>query len=96
MHTRVMYHALHQSGLSSSYIIQDVAIPYPKAAEFMDFLDAEFRNYPIWLCPLKLSGRKVASAHGLQADQKEEGEYMLNFGVWGPGPARRREFVAWK
>jgi delta24-sterol reductase len=97
MHTRVMYHALHESGLSNLYIIQDVAIPYPKAEEFMNYLDSTFKNYPIWLCPLKQSGKNIASTHSLQADKTKHKlpEMMLNFGVWGPGPTRRKEFVAW-
>lgn len=83
MHTRVMYHALHQSGLAARYIIQDVAIPYPKAEEFMSYLDSSFRNYPIWLCPLKQSGKEIASTHSLQADKRKQKlpEFMLNFGV---------------
>jgi Delta24-sterol reductase len=40
-HTRVMYHALHVSGLSTSYIIEDLAVPFisaspPPAAAVMD------------------------------------------------------------
>jgi len=97
MHTRVMYHALHQSGLAAQYIVQDVAIPYPKAEEFMRYLDTSFRSYPIWLCPLKQSGKGIASTHSLQADKMKQKlpEYMLNFGVWGPGPKCLDEFVAW-
>jgi delta24-sterol reductase len=47
MHTRVMYHALHKSGFSSKYIIQDVAIPYTQASTFMSYLDSTFGHYPI-------------------------------------------------
>ncbi|KAG4437076.1 hypothetical protein IFR05_007451 [Cadophora sp. M221] len=95
MHTRVMYHALHQSGLSSFYTIQDVAIPYKEAATFMSYLDTNFKNYPIWLCPLKQSGH--ASTHSLQVlkTNRQRPEMMLNFGVWGPGPKKREEFIQW-
>ena len=99
MHTRVMYHALHQSGLSSQYIIQDVAIPYPKAVEFMDYLDTSFKHYPIWLCPLKQSGQNTSSTHGLKLQASKTNiktpEMMLNFGVWGPGPTHRSDFISW-
>lgn len=97
MHTRVMYHALHQSGLSSFYIIQDVAIPYNKAETFMSYLDTTFKNYPIWLCPLKQSGNQIASTHSLQVLKANQSrpEIMLNFGVWGPGPKKREEFIQW-
>jgi FAD/FMN-containing dehydrogenase len=97
MHTRVMYHALHQSGLSSQYIIQDVAIPYSRADEFMSYLHVNFKNYPIWLCPLKQSGKGIASTHSLQVEKTKLKlpEMMLNFGVWGPGPKHREEFIRW-
>jgi len=97
MHTRVMYHALHKSGLSSQHIIQDVAIPFTKASEFMSYLDTTFKHYPIWLCPLKQSGKAIASTHSLQVEKtkRKMPEMMLNFGVWGPGPNNRDEFVAW-
>jgi delta24-sterol reductase len=91
-----MYHALHQSRLSSQYIIQDVAIPYAQASTFMTYLETSFKRYPIWLCPLKQSG-KTASTHSLQVGKtnRKMPEMMLNFGVWGPGPSKRDEFVAW-
>ncbi|PBP28549.1 FAD binding domain protein [Diplocarpon rosae] len=97
MHTRVMYHALHQSGLSSFYIIQDVAIPYTEAESFMSYLDSNFKHYPIWLCPLKQSGNQIASTHSLQVlkTNQQRPEMMLNFGVWGPGPAQRDDFIKW-
>ncbi|EPE24478.1 FAD-binding protein [Glarea lozoyensis ATCC 20868] len=98
MHTRVMYLALHRSGLASSHIIQDVAIPYTGAAEFMEYLDQEFKQYPIWLCPLKQSGKN--STHSLQTNAnrmmgQQLPDHALNFGVWGPGSTNRREFVYW-
>jgi delta24-sterol reductase len=64
MHTRVLYRALHQSGLSSQYTIQDVAIPDNQANTFMAYLESAFGNYLIWLCPLKQSG-KIASTYSL-------------------------------
>lgn len=98
MHTRVMYHALHQSGLSSKYIIQDVAIPYKNTEEFMDYLDVQFTHYPLWLCPIKQSGNLPNATHTLKTQsktQKELPDFMLNFGVWGPGPTDRKEFISW-
>ena len=47
MHTRVMYHALHQSGLSNQYIVQDIAVPYPAAEDFLCYLDKTFGHYPL-------------------------------------------------
>ena len=95
MHTRIMYRALHQSGHSKRYIIQDVAIPYPAAQEFVDYLDKDFGIYPIWLCPLRQRGQSNHSPYGLLAgrEDSEAPEMLLNFGVWGPGPTGLDEFV---
>ena len=40
-------------------VIQDVDIPLPHAAEFLDFLRREIRIFPIWICPVRgeLPGR---------------------------------------
>ncbi|KAF9890121.1 hypothetical protein FE257_006282 [Aspergillus nanangensis] len=103
MHTRVMYHALHQSGLSNQYIIQDVAVPFRNATdEFLAWLEegGTFNSYPIWLCPLR------QSQHGglITGRSSEEGsppvpnedEYMMNFGLWAPSPFQGNspEFIA--
>ena len=53
MHTRVMYRALHASGYSRRYIIQDVAVPLNKSEEFFEFLNESYGIYPLWICPLK-------------------------------------------
>ncbi|EME42289.1 hypothetical protein DOTSEDRAFT_64134 [Dothistroma septosporum NZE10] len=105
-HTRIMYSALHHSGLSSEYIIQDVAVPYHNAAAFVSHLDKTFQQYPLWLCPLRLRGKSPTSAYGLlaeppvaQADASggapvSQPEMMLNFGVWGPLD-KHNDFVTW-
>ncbi|KIY03034.1 uncharacterized protein Z520_01500 [Fonsecaea multimorphosa CBS 102226] len=54
MHTRVMYHALHRSGLYQRFIIQDMALPNKNIPEFSRWLDQELPHiYPRWLCPLR-------------------------------------------
>lgn len=96
MHTRVMYQALHESGLSNQYIVQDVAVPYPAAEEFLDYLDRSFGHYPLWLCPVRQTGKSSQSPHGLLAEHScpTSPEILLNFGVWGPGPGKRKDFIA--
>jgi Delta24-sterol reductase len=96
MHTRIMYHALHQSGLSNKYIIQDVAVPYHAADEFTNWLHDNIGIYPLWLCPLRQRGLDSDSAQGLLAQNVATNvpDYLLNFGVWGPGPSTRQDFVA--
>lgn len=99
MHAKVMYHALHKSGLSDSHVIQDVGVPYSTATHFREWLDAEFNIYPLWLCPIKIrrdAGMQVAG-HGLHADfadpEKTPEPILLNFGVWGPASTSYDTFV---
>ncbi|KAI1393368.1 FAD-binding domain-containing protein [Hypoxylon trugodes] len=95
MHARVMYHALHKSRLSDTYIIQDVGVPYDAVDEFSRWVDQTLNIYPIWLCPLRVRRDAPDSAHGLHADFADPNtpEYMLNFGIWGPGPSDYKELV---
>jgi len=88
MHTRTMYHALHRSSLTQRYIIQDLAVPPEHMPEFSKWLDAELGGvYPRWLCPLR-QDKFVLSMHPhLPAtSRQEQGEGLLNIGVWGPLP----------
>ncbi|KAI9932484.1 hypothetical protein MW887_008725 [Aspergillus wentii] len=106
MHTRVMYHALHESGHSKQYIIQDVAVPHAGATEFIDWLDEKenFGAYPIWLCPLRhspgLMARGTASfdktdGKDVSSTGTEDDEYLMNFGLWAPSYANNvTEFIA--
>lgn len=94
LHTRVMYRAIHHSGLSNFYMLQDVGIPYDKVEEFQRWLDDTLRIYPVWLCPLKLRRDSPDSAHGLHSEFGNQSvPDMLNFGVWGPISFDRRETV---
>lgn len=95
MHTRVMYHALHQSGHSTRYILQDVAVPYKAADKFLNWLHDNTGIYPLWICPLNQRGKSADSPNGLLAEKADTDspEYLLNFGVWGPGPTNRRDIV---
>ncbi|KAF2621296.1 FAD-binding domain-containing protein [Macroventuria anomochaeta] len=101
MHTRIMYHALHASGYTDRYIIQDIAFPAASAKAFVDYLDEKFGIYPLWLCPLRKDGR-VSMGHPRQFDgpvggqeqtgRTYQGEY-INVGVWGPYPSSEVEYI---
>jgi len=90
MHTRVMVHALHKSGLSDQYIAQDVGIPYPKVPEFFQFIEKEFGFFPIWLCPVNVRGPSNQFSPATSTDRVDK---LINFGVWGPGSRDQRKFV---
>ena len=95
MHTRVMYHALHKSGHSKKYIIQDVVVPYATASAFHKYVDESLGHYPLWLCPIHQRGQSEQAPQGPLAERPkpQDPEMLLNFGVWGPGPNNRRAFV---
>ncbi|KAJ3557575.1 hypothetical protein NPX13_g9898 [Xylaria arbuscula] len=96
MHARVMYHALHKSGLSDTYIIQDVGVPFDAVEAFYQWLHETLHIYPLWLCPIRVLRYTPDAAHGLHADfadATKTPEVMLNFGVWGPGPNNYDELV---
>jgi delta24-sterol reductase len=88
MRTRVLYHALHESGLSNYYIIQDLALPKDKTVEFLNFVDSKLGIYPLWICPLKPDRTGVMNPY-----YKEGDGVMINIGVWGPGPRKHDEFL---
>jgi hypothetical protein len=96
LHTRVMYHALHQSGLSKQYIVQDVGIPYAAADEFVQYLDNNFGYYPLWLCPLHQAPQALQSPFSQFAVKGESNgpQWLLNIGIWGIGPGNMDDFVA--
>ncbi|KAF2727414.1 FAD-binding domain-containing protein [Polyplosphaeria fusca] len=95
MHTRIMYHALHASGHTDRYIIQDLALPASAAASFLDFIDARFGTYPLWLCPLPPDTRgSMAHPHALATRGEPRHEQYINVGVWGPYPSSEAGYVA--
>lgn len=94
LHTRMLYKALHGSGESDRMIIQDLALPYATAKEFVDFTDRTTGIWPLWLCPLKQS--PLPTMHPHQAAYEADGKtlkQMLNIGLWGMGPRSKDRFV---
>ena len=91
MKTRVMYHALHESGHAQRYIIQDLALPQSTARDFIEYVDQNFGFYPLWLCPLHQNDG--ISLHPHTSSAATHKELLLNVGVWGPGPSTHDRFV---
>ncbi|KAK5128164.1 hypothetical protein LTR08_004090 [Meristemomyces frigidus] len=85
LHTRMLYTALHASGRSRDMIVQDLALPYATAGEFVAFAEARTGIWPLWLCPLRAGGGGE-SMHPHLRERGGEGEGMLNIGLWGPAP----------
>ena len=93
MHTKVMYHALHKSGFAKHYFVQDLALPYSTAPEFLEYVDHNLNIYPIWLCPLLVSPEVPLHPHAYSDPQSKE-TILLNVGVWGLGPTNPEAFIA--
>lgn len=97
MHTRVMYHALHKSGISKQIVVQDMGVPYESADEFAHHIDSSIGCYPLWLCPVSQQGIHKTAPRGLwfqrEAYDDQNSDTLLNFGIWCFGPKDRSEFV---
>lgn len=91
LHTRMLYKALHASGESSRFIVQDLAMPYENAEEFIDYTTKEFNIWPLWYCPLKQSPTPTMHPHNTET--KYSGR-LLNVGLWGWGPVKPAEFIS--
>ena len=59
LHTTILYHGLHESGLAKENIIQDIVLPMSQVQKFVEWLDASYAVYPLWLCPLRQSDQKL-------------------------------------
>ncbi|KAL1875848.1 hypothetical protein Daus18300_003039 [Diaporthe australafricana] len=103
LHTRMLYRALHGSGESARFIVQDVAMPFATTPDLVDYTAGELGIWPLWLCPLRRRapptfhpftttppGAKIAQGQG---QEEKEDDMMLNVGVWGWGPSDHGEFV---
>lgn len=100
MHTRTMYHALHESGHAHRYILQDLGLPVSASQRFLEYLDRDFHIYPLWLCPIRQFDGSPVSMHphsGLASDSPSPvgrgSEPIINVGLWGPGSNSHSVFV---
>lgn len=97
MHTRMLYRALHGSGESARFIVQDIAMPFDTTEKLVDYTADELDIWPLWLCPLKRRApptfHPYTTTPGLDVSKQEEDPMMLNVGVWGWGPSNHDAFV---
>lgn len=107
MHTRVMYQALHESGLGEEHIVQDLALPRQRAPEFLEYAFGDLGISPLWICPLKARPTAVMNPKPVKQDhetpsaassieqEKDKGyPEIINVGVWGQGSRNREEFIS--
>ncbi|KAK4128476.1 FAD-binding domain-containing protein [Parathielavia appendiculata] len=95
LHTRMMYRALHGSGESARFVVQDIAMPFETTERFVDYTSSELGIWPLWLCPLKRRGPPTFHPFTTLPEgiERKEEDMMLNVGVWGWGPSEPAEFV---
>ncbi|KAJ4293765.1 hypothetical protein N0V88_005273 [Collariella sp. IMI 366227] len=95
LHTRMMYRALHGSGESARFVVQDIAMPFETTEKFVDYTSSELGIWPLWLCPLKRRGPPTFHPFTTLPEgvEKKEDDMMLNVGVWGWGPSEPAAFV---
>ena len=98
LHTRMMYTALHASGFSTQYIVQDLALPYSTVEQFINYTDTTFQIYPLWLCPLRQETLPTFHPHltppiDTEADKTAPKPMMLNVGLWGYGHPDHHAFI---
>ncbi|KAM4056158.1 FAD binding domain-containing protein [Hirsutella rhossiliensis] len=105
LHTRMLYRARHASGTaSSSFVIQDLALPYATAGEFVDYTASNFGIWPLWLCPLKhtllptfhpnTASTCTGSYSTAAPSPTAAPDQVVSIGLWGWGPLEHDAFVA--
>lgn len=95
LHTRMLYRALHARTQSKRYVVQDLALPYATAEQFIDYTSDAFGIWPLWLCPLRQTHLPTFHPHSVETEADGRTlKPMLNVGLWGFGPPRYDQFVA--
>jgi len=75
-------------------MVQDLALPYDKTEEFINYIDQQFGIYPLWLCPLRQSPHPTLHPHLAEYETDGTLKPMLNVGLWGYGP-KNLNFKDW-
>lgn len=78
--TRFQYRVVHLFG-GTPHIIQDLAIPSPHAAEFVQHVNDAYSIYPLWLCPIKHDPKPPL--HTALTSPQPPPQLVINVGVWG-------------
>ncbi|KAI1265307.1 hypothetical protein F5Y18DRAFT_426906 [Xylariaceae sp. FL1019] len=93
LHTRMLYRALHASGESARFFVQDLGIPYDTAEDFIKYTTKSLNIWPLWLCPLQTPKGPSFHPHVRKPSSTRPATSMLNIGVWGWGPSTKSDFV---
>lgn len=94
LHTKILYHGLHQNGMAKHNIIQDILLPACKTQDFIYWVDKEFGIYPLWLSPFRRRQGGQTGLHPRSLSHKEGTEPLVSIGLWGPRLPEPKDFVA--
>jgi FAD/FMN-containing dehydrogenase len=83
--THTLFKLLHSSGYSYRYLAQDICLPQETVNEFLEYNDATTKIYPLWICPLKPTGDKLAPT-------ALDTELVINIGIWGEPQQTDKDF----
>lgn len=87
LHTRKLYQALQESGASQKHLVQDMAVPFVKSVEFLEYIDRLLGIYPLWLCPMKPDTNSTLLPNKIDTD------LAINVGIWGGEIKSYEKFV---
>ena len=63
-------------------LIQDFALPFEAAEEFIQWVDKKFNIYPLWLCPLRVPKTPTSHPHHWKSGDDKAATHMLNIGIY--------------
>lgn len=86
-HTRKLYQALQESGVSQQHVVQDLVLPADKFVEFCNFIDRRLHTYPLWLCPMLPDTTSPFQLNNLKTKS------IINVGVWGANIPDYNNFI---
>ncbi|MFP4206487.1 MAG: FAD-binding oxidoreductase [Spirochaetaceae bacterium] len=75
--THTLYAALHASGFSYRYLVQDVCLPRGNAEAFLSWVDGHLGIRPLWLWPIRPDPNAWLSPAHIDTD------LVVDVGVWG-------------
>jgi hypothetical protein len=92
MTARMGYARLHVQPVNTT-LIQDFALPFDTAEEFIQWIHKNFNIYPLWLCPLRIPKTPTLHPHHWKLKGDKTPSHMLNVGFYDVSPRTYEEWV---
>ncbi|KAJ9151340.1 Delta(24)-sterol reductase [Pleurostoma richardsiae] len=91
LHTRMLYRALHGSGESARFVVQDLALPFATAERLVDYTARELGIWPLWLCPLRRRAPPTFHPHTTTPAWAKQQQQQQQEGAAGEGEGEGEE-----